>query len=77
MHMYKIDSMSDGENCYGEKENCAGRKSMLQFAQNLGWSGRILLENFNKRVKKQMVDIWIKSIPGRGYSKCKGPEVGR
>lgn len=41
----------------------------------IGWSGKILL-SFNKRVKKQTVDIWIKSIPGRGNSKCKGLEVG-
>lgn len=35
--------MSDGENCYGEKYNCAGRKSMLQFAQNLN---RVVREDF-------------------------------
>lgn len=29
------------------------------------------------REEGSLVDIWGKSIPGRGHSRCKGPEAGR
>lgn len=55
---------------------------MPEFSQNLNrmvgeeFIEKMTFEQRSQRAKKQTVNIWLKNIPGRVNSKCKGPEAG-